>query len=142
LQDYLAQDLNMQLEKLTNQVRFVQMIIKKELNVSGRKKNDIIKDLKSKNFKSFPKIVKKEDTEIVEEGNEEQEEVETGSDNGYDYLLSVQPHHNVPANIADADLLAYKRTRPEIVESTRRQRIRIERTPQIERQGPLEPRSQ
>jgi DNA topoisomerase II len=79
----------MQLEKLTNQVRFVQMIIKKELNVSGRKKNDIIKDLKSKNFKSFPKVVKKEDTEIVEEGNEEQEEVETGSDSGYDYLLSV-----------------------------------------------------
>jgi hypothetical protein len=142
LQDYLAQDLNMQLEKLTNQVRFVQMIIKKELNVSGRKKNDIIKDLKSKNFKSFPKIVKKEDTEIVEEGNEEQEEVETGSDNGYDYLLSVQTLHDVLANIADADLLAYKRTRPEIVESTRRQRVRIERTPQIERQGPLEPRPQ
>jgi DNA topoisomerase II len=92
-----------------NQVRFVQMIIKKELNVSGRKKNDIIKDLKSKNFKSFPKVVKKEDTEIVEEGNEEeQEEVETGSDNGYDYLLSVQTPHNIPANFADADLLAHQ----------------------------------
>jgi len=81
----------MQLEKFANQVRFVQMIIKKELVVSGRKKADIIKDLKTKGFKSFPKVPKKDDTEIVQEENEEQEdeEVESGTDYGYDYLLSV-----------------------------------------------------
>jgi len=66
------------------------MIIKKELVVSGRKKADIIKDLKTKGFKSFPKVSKKNDTENVEEANDEQEEeVESGTDYGYDYLLSV-----------------------------------------------------
>ena len=56
----MAQDLTLQLEKLTNQVKFVQMIIKKELNVSGRKKAEIIRDLKSKGFKAFPKVAKVE----------------------------------------------------------------------------------
>ena len=67
------------------------MIIKKELVVSGRKKADLIKDLKTKGFKSFPKVSKKDDTESVEEANdeEEQEEVGSGTDHGYDYLLSV-----------------------------------------------------
>jgi len=88
----MAQDLTSQLDKLTNQVRFVQMIIKKELVVSGRKKLDIIRDLKSKGFKSFPKVAKP----IVEDENgeaveEEEAETEGASDSGYDYLLSV--HH-------------------------------------------------
>ena len=85
----MAQDLALQLDKLTNQIRFVQMIIKKELVVSGRKKLDIIRDLKSKGFRSFPKVAKP----VVEEENgeavDEEAEVEDDSDNGYDYLLTV-----------------------------------------------------
>ena len=85
----MAQDLTLQLEKLKNQVRFVQMIIKKELVVSGRKKLDIIRDLKAKSFKSFPKVAKP----VVEEENaeevDEEAEVEDTSNNGYDYLLTV-----------------------------------------------------
>ena len=85
----MAQDLTSQLDKLTNQVKFVQMIIKKELVVSGRKKLDIIRDLKIKGFKAFPKVAKP----VVEEDNteaaEEEAEVEDTSDNGYDYLLTV-----------------------------------------------------
>jgi DNA topoisomerase II len=76
---------------LTNQVKFVQMIIKKELIVSGRKKLDLIRDLKAKGFKAFPKVAKPTVQGEPEEGVEEEEEVETSSDNGYDYLLSVLP---------------------------------------------------
>lgn len=82
----MAQDLTLQLEKLTNQVKFVQMIIKKELNVSGRKKAEIIRDLKSKGFKAFPKVAK---VEAEGETEEAEEDVVDTSDNGYDYLLGV-----------------------------------------------------
>ena len=85
----MAQDLTTQLEKLSNQARFVQMIIKKELNISGRKKVEIVKDLKSKGFKSFPKVVKAVVEETENANEEEEDDVATGSDNGYDYLLGV-----------------------------------------------------
>ena len=68
------------------------MIIKKELAVSGRKKLDLIRDLKSKGFKSFPKVIKPSVDEDTEEVVEE-EEVDNTSDNGYDYLLSVFHYH-------------------------------------------------
>jgi DNA topoisomerase-2 len=64
------------------------MIIKKELTVSGRKRADIIKDLRSKGFKTFakvPKAVVQETENDVEEDAEE----DNGPDNGYDYLLNV-----------------------------------------------------
>ena len=68
------------------------MIIKKELSVSGRKKADIIRDLKSKGFKTFSKVTKaaaeNKSEEAVEEGTEEA--VEDGPDSGYDYLLNVR----------------------------------------------------
>jgi DNA topoisomerase II len=84
------------------------MIIKKELVVSGRKRADIIKDLKTKGFKSFPKIVKKgEETEVDKEGDEEQEQDDSGPDNGYDYLLNVRPPSDLLAYVVDADLLAH-----------------------------------
>jgi len=85
----------MQLEKLTNQVRFVQMIIKKELVVSGKKRAEIIRDLKSKGFKTFPKVVKAnvqgEPEEPTEQEEEEVEDTSDSPDNGYDYLLTVFP---------------------------------------------------
>jgi DNA topoisomerase II len=84
----MVQDLKLQLDKLTNQVRFVQMIIKKELSVSGRKKLDVIRDLKSKGFTSFPKVAKPA-AEAGEPEEAAEEDDDSGSDNGYDYLLSV-----------------------------------------------------
>ena len=90
-QDFLAQDLTIQLEKLTNQVRFVQMIIKKELVVSGRKKMEVIRDLKTKGFAAFEKVPKPNVQEETEEALEEEEAEDNSdtSDNGYDYLLTV-----------------------------------------------------
>jgi DNA topoisomerase II len=83
----------MQLEKLTNQARFVQMIIKKEMVVSGRKRVEIEKDLKAKGFKQFPKVAKAvaagETEEIVED---EEADVDTDANGGYEYLLTVFPY--------------------------------------------------
>src|SRR5436305_13927118 len=77
---------------LSNQVKFIQAIIRKELVVSGRKKMDLIRDLKTKGFKAFPKVIKPT-TEIVSEepaeGEEEEAEVDDPATNGYDYLLHV-----------------------------------------------------
>jgi len=46
--DYLANQLQMEHERLTNQARFVQMIVKKELSVSGRKKVEIGRTAKAR----------------------------------------------------------------------------------------------
>ena len=81
----------MQLDKLTNQVRFIQMIIKKELVISGRKKQDIVRDLKAKGFRTFEKAAKVvSNTEAEENAPEEEEDNEVSAgETGYDYLLQV-----------------------------------------------------
>jgi len=94
IQDYLANELSVQLEKFTNQVRFVQMIIKKELVVSGRKKVDIVADLRRKDFKPFPKVIKKKTaTELAAEEENADEEDESNNGNNansdFDYLLGM-----------------------------------------------------
>ena len=84
----------MQLDKLTNQVRFIQMIIKKELLVSGRKKQDIVRDLKTKGFTTFAKEGKAAGiTEVEAEENAAEEDEDNSvvpGDAGYDYLLNVR----------------------------------------------------
>lgn len=82
------------LDKLTNQARFVQMIIDGKLVVSKKKKPILIAELKEKGFKAFPKVaeaVKAGETEQVveEEGSEEEATTEVAS-NAYDYLLGVR----------------------------------------------------
>ncbi|SRR5216684_540694 len=82
----------MQLEKLSNQARFVKMIISKELVVSNRKKADIVEDLRQKKFRPFPKVAKGKaagETEEAEDANDEAEEAATGTSTDYDYLLSM-----------------------------------------------------
>lgn len=83
----------MQLDKLTNQVRFIQIIIKKELAVSGRKKQDIVRDLKTKGFTPFEKPAKvaanaEAENETAANAEEDEEDTTTGT-TGYDYLLQV-----------------------------------------------------
>ncbi|KAI0266599.1 DNA topoisomerase [Russula aff. rugulosa BPL654] len=56
--DFLANELQSQFEKLSNQARFVKMTVDKELAVSNRKKADIIEELRQKKFRPFPKIEK------------------------------------------------------------------------------------
>ena len=73
------------------------MIIDDELNVSNRKKADIVRELRELNFTPFPKVPKARQTgekEPVVEDLEalaavHNEEAETGASSDYDYLLSM-----------------------------------------------------
>lgn len=81
----------MQFEKLSNQARFVKMIVNKELVVSNRKKADIIEELRQKKFRPFPKVTKAKaagEAEDAEE-NDEAEEAASGTSTDYDYLLGM-----------------------------------------------------
>ena len=82
-----------ELEKLSNQARFVQMIIDGSMVISKKKKSVLIQELKDKAFKPFPKVsdaAKAGETEKVvdEEDGTEEEDLDTFS-NGYDYLLGM-----------------------------------------------------
>lgn len=80
------------LDKLSNQARFVQMIIDNQLVISKKKKTDLIAELKKRNFKAFPKVaeaIKEGELEPIVENDEEcGEDAEIGA-NAYDYLLGV-----------------------------------------------------
>jgi DNA topoisomerase-2 len=89
---FLVNELTNQHDKLSNQARFIQMIIKKELVLNNRKKAAIVAELREKEFRPFPKVAKAQvigggADEGVEE--EEVEDAEGGLDSDYDYLLSM-----------------------------------------------------
>ncbi|KAH9949498.1 type II DNA topoisomerase [Amylocystis lapponica] len=66
--DYLANELQTQLERLNNQARFVKMIVEGELTVSRRKKLDIVAELRKKGFRRSKQL------------------------DGFDYLLGMAIH--------------------------------------------------
>jgi DNA topoisomerase-2 len=90
MQDYLANEIQMVFEKLTNQARFVQMIVNKDLVVSNRKKIDIVADLRKHKFHPFSKTLSRTsaktsvDTESAGEDNEGD-----GTLTDFDYLLGM-----------------------------------------------------
>lgn len=84
-QQYLADELSKQFDKLSNQARFVQMIITKELVVSNKKKSALVAELRDKGFKAFSKAKKKDDVEAEPSLEEEGE----GLASHYDYLLGM-----------------------------------------------------
>ncbi|SPO39903.1 probable DNA topoisomerase II [Pseudozyma flocculosa] len=89
--DHLIDTLKAQYDRLSNQARFIQMIISRELIVSNRKKADIVVDLRKKEFKPIPKVVKPKVAAEADQGDEaEQTEEEVGPDSDFDYLLSMQ----------------------------------------------------
>lgn len=92
-QDHMANELQLQFEKLSNQARFVKMIIEKELVVSNRKKADIMADLRKLKFRPFPKVTKAKaagETEDVVNPDEDEEAAEDApGSTDYDYLLGM-----------------------------------------------------
>jgi len=86
--DFLANEIQTAFEKLSNQARFVQMIINKELVVSNRKKVDIVADLRRHKFRPFPKVSGTKASGEDEEG-EEDEDNNVGDLADYDYLLGM-----------------------------------------------------
>lgn len=87
----MASQLQLELERLTNQARFIHMIVTKDLVVSGRKKVDIVAELRKRDFRPFPKVAKAkaagETEEVVEEEDEEEDDSKGIHD--YDYLLNM-----------------------------------------------------
>lgn len=81
-----------ELEKFTNQARFVQMIIDGKLVVSKKKKMVLVQELKEKKFKAFHKVAEAikegELAPIADHDEEEQKDEETGAA-AYDYLLGM-----------------------------------------------------
>ena len=89
---YQLDQLQKELDKFTNQARFVQMIIDGDLVVSKKKKNALVSELKGHGFKPFPKVAEAvkagEEEPVVEEEGEDSQDSETLS-NAYDYLLGM-----------------------------------------------------
>jgi DNA topoisomerase-2 len=88
-QDYMANELQLQFERLSNQARFVRMIVAKELSVNNRKKADIVQELRKLEFRPFPKIAKAKAAGETEDVVEPEDEEPTGADSDYDYLLGM-----------------------------------------------------
>lgn len=89
MQDYLAGELQNQFDRLTNQARFVQMIVERKLSISGRKKVDIVADLKKLEFRAFPKKIKAKEEGETEEALEDPDAELPGNVTDYDYLLGM-----------------------------------------------------
>ncbi|KAH0559944.1 DNA topoisomerase 2 [Trichoglossum hirsutum] len=85
-------EMQKELEKLSNQARFVKMIIDGTLVVAKKKKTDLVAELKQKHFKPFPKVkqaVKGDELEPLAEKEEDtSDEMETEA-SAYDYLLGM-----------------------------------------------------
>jgi len=86
----LANELQNAFEKLTNQARFIQLIVDKQLVVSNRKKADIVVDLRKHKFRPFPKVSNaKRAGEIEDAAEDDEQDNEVGGDADYDYLLGM-----------------------------------------------------
>lgn len=92
--EHMIDELKRVYDRLSNQARFVSMIIAKELSVSNKKKADIVQELGELQFQRFPKVAAK--ARSVAEVAEEEAEGETLDDadptsriTDYDYLLSM-----------------------------------------------------
>ena len=88
---WMIDTMNKDLRKLSNQARFIKMIIDQKLVISKKKKAILIGELKKLGFDPFPK---KQDTtkqaEVDPEAEEEDEDKDVSSDaSAYDYLLGM-----------------------------------------------------
>src|ERR1700722_8144680 len=83
----LGESIARALDQLSNQARFIQMIVDKQLIVSNRKKADIITQLWSKNLWPFPQPPKAKD--VQDNGSSEEDEEEINSESDYHSLLGM-----------------------------------------------------
>jgi DNA topoisomerase-2 len=92
---FLLSDMQRVLVRLTNQARFIKMIIDGKLVISKKKKSALVAELHKLDFARFPKVavVKKkgEDEDAADEENDDDaSEAETGAGaSDFDYLLSM-----------------------------------------------------
>ncbi|SJX63744.1 probable DNA topoisomerase II [Sporisorium reilianum f. sp. reilianum] len=86
--EHLVDQLKLMYDKLSNQARFVQMIINRQLVVSNRKRADIVADLRKNDFRPFPKQGK---ASIAAEPEDDEpiDEEDISADSDFDYLLNM-----------------------------------------------------
>jgi len=85
---FMINKLGAEFRKLDNRVRFILMVIARELVISNRKKGDLLVELKEKGFEQFAKE-KKESQENEQEEEEEDDEDSAIKPGAYDYLLGM-----------------------------------------------------
>jgi hypothetical protein len=90
-QQWQLADMQRELDRLSNQARFVQMIIDNKLTISKKKKSVLMAELKKLGFKAFGSV---EDAKKAGEEQQAAEESESEEDaavgaHDYDYLLGV-----------------------------------------------------
>lgn len=91
MQEFLVQDLTLQYERLSNQARFVLMIVNKELNINNRKKADVVAELRKREFRPFPRKDKSRNIGDPDAADEEEvaDLADAGTAGDFDYLLSM-----------------------------------------------------
>lgn len=93
-QAFLVEELSIMHDRLSNQARFIQMIISKELVINNKKRAVVVADLRAREFRAFPKVVKVHVAAEVDEGEEgdaDEAVVDSkgSSESDFDYLLSM-----------------------------------------------------
>jgi DNA topoisomerase II len=90
-QQWQLAEMQRDLDKLSNQARFVQMIIDNKLTISKKKKTVLMAELKKLDFMAFAKVddaKKAGEQQQVAEESEDEEDAAIGA-HDYDYLLGV-----------------------------------------------------
>lgn len=93
---------------MTNQARFIQMIIDGKLVVSKKKKSELVRELQQKGFTPFPKVkdaAKAGESEpVVDHEDDAAGEGDDATDaSAYDYLLGVRATDRRPRGAAVTD---------------------------------------
>lgn len=91
LQAYQLNEFGKELDKLTNQARFISEIIEGKLVVARKKKAVLVEELKAKNYTPYPKVVdatKDGELEPAMDDETGDKAVDTAA-NAYDYLLGM-----------------------------------------------------
>jgi len=83
--------MNRELERYTNQARFIKMIIDNKLTVSKKKKAVLIAELKKLGFKAYPKVADAEKAGELEAAMEDDDDAEDDvpDASSFDYLLGM-----------------------------------------------------
>ncbi|KAF1813789.1 type II DNA topoisomerase [Eremomyces bilateralis CBS 781.70] len=87
--EFQLDQLQKELDKLSNQSRFIQMVIDNKLTIAKKKKQALVAELQKLNFRPFPKVADAKKEGELEEAAEDEEESEAVGANDYDYLLGM-----------------------------------------------------
>ncbi|XP_006647737.2 DNA topoisomerase 2 [Oryza brachyantha] len=91
----LLENIELELKKLSNKVRFILAVVEGDIIVNNRKRADLFVELRQKGFDPFPKKIQSTEPAAVgaseedEENEESPETVKGVSSSDYEYLLSM-----------------------------------------------------